>query len=384
MDAEKGKYTNGTNVQTYEDNTTLSQRWYIKRTGEKQYLIKSGLGNAVIDIATNGDVSDGANIMLFEPDGTNTQKYSIEVIDNENDYLAEDLGADFYANIINSNSEYRLTNTNENVTLNSEESSNQKANQIWRFERQPDNSYLIRCVVNGKCLDSDRASYEDGNNVQVYEDNGTGAQRWIVCELENSQYLIKSVLGEAVLDAYTTSGVVSENANAQVYHPNGTSAQVFEINKKPLLSVSVNQKPNKTIYYAGQSLDITGLQLERNYGDGVTDIVTDGFTISGYDLTVTGKQTVMVTYQNKTTTFDITVKPTIYDYQIGDSNLDGRITVSDVTAIQRYLVELENFTDEQILLADTNGDGEIDIADATHLQMYIAEFDGIVLGNQAA
>ena len=49
--------------------------------------------------------------------------------------------------------------------------------------------------------------------------------------------------------------------------------------------------------------------------------------------------------------------------------------IRDVTAIQRHLVELEPFDEDQLLVADTNGDGEIDIADATHLQMYLAEYD---------
>ena len=62
-------------------------------------------------------------------------------------------------------------------------------------------------------------------------------------------------------------------------------------------------------------------------------------------------------------------------FEIGDTNLDGRINIRDVTAIQRHLAELELFTEEQLALADTNGDGEIDIADATHLQMYLAEYD---------
>lgn len=62
-------------------------------------------------------------------------------------------------------------------------------------------------------------------------------------------------------------------------------------------------------------------------------------------------------------------------YQIGDTNLDGIISISDVTAIQRHLVEFEVFTDEQLALADANGDGEIDISDAAHLQMYLAEYD---------
>ena len=68
---------------------------------------------------------------------------------------------------------------------------------------------------------------------------------------------------------------------------------------------------------------------------------------------------------------------------VGDTNLDGHITISDVTAIQRHLAEMHIFTDEQLALADTNGDGEINITDATHLQMYLAEY-GVVLGKQPA
>lgn len=67
-------------------------------------------------------------------------------------------------------------------------------------------------------------------------------------------------------------------------------------------------------------------------------------------------------------------------YQVGDTNLDGYITISDVTAIQRHLAEVSLFTDEQLDLADTNGDCEINISDATHLQKYLAGYKGIVLG----
>lgn len=65
----------------------------------------------------------------------------------------------------------------------------------------------------------------------------------------------------------------------------------------------------------------------------------------------------------------------------GDVDLDGQISINDVTAIQRYLAELELLSGEQLALADTNGDEVIDISDATHLQMYLAEYD-VVLGKQ--
>ena len=70
-------------------------------------------------------------------------------------------------------------------------------------------------------------------------------------------------------------------------------------------------------------------------------------------------------------------------YDIGDVNLDGTVNIDDVTAIQKYLAELETLSEEQPALADTNGDGAIDISDATHLQMYLADYD-VVLGKQPA
>ena len=64
---------------------------------------------------------------------------------------------------------------------------------------------------------------------------------------------------------------------------------------------------------------------------------------------------------------------------VGDSNTDGKVDVNDVTTIQRYFAEYEQFTDDQLALADTNGDGKVDINDATHLQRYLAEYD-VTLG----
>ena len=66
---------------------------------------------------------------------------------------------------------------------------------------------------------------------------------------------------------------------------------------------------------------------------------------------------------------------------IGDVNLDGIISITDVTLIQRYIAEFEIFTDGQLAAADTDGSGEVDIDDVTLLQMFIAEYD-VVLGKQ--
>ena len=60
---------------------------------------------------------------------------------------------------------------------------------------------------------------------------------------------------------------------------------------------------------------------------------------------------------------------------LGDTNQDGAVTISDVTTIQKYLAELEAFSDLQISLADANQDGVVNINDATTVQKYLAEFE---------
>ena len=58
----------------------------------------------------------------------------------------------------------------------------------------------------------------------------------------------------------------------------------------------------------------------------------------------------------------------------GDANLDGKVDIRDVTAIQRHLSELAPLSPQALALADVNGDGAVNIDDATLIQRYLAEF----------
>ncbi|MGN0501533.1 MAG: dockerin type I domain-containing protein, partial [Ruminococcus sp.] len=60
-------------------------------------------------------------------------------------------------------------------------------------------------------------------------------------------------------------------------------------------------------------------------------------------------------------------------YVPGDVNLDGQITVTDATLIQKHLAGLNEFDrDKQLELADVNCDGAISIIDATKIQFILA------------
>lgn len=57
--------------------------------------------------------------------------------------------------------------------------------------------------------------------------------------------------------------------------------------------------------------------------------------------------------------------------QLGDVNMDGQITVTDATLVQKYIMNLETLTEQQKRLADVNGDGYITILDVTEIQKLI-------------
>lgn len=60
------------------------------------------------------------------------------------------------------------------------------------------------------------------------------------------------------------------------------------------------------------------------------------------------------------------------EYELGDVNHDKTVDVLDVTAIQKYLVSVEdeNF---DVKLADVNEDGAVNIKDATTIQLKLSK-----------
>ena len=79
---------------------------------------------------------------------------------------------------------------------------------------------------------------------------------------------------------------------------------------KDVASIAVKDKPTKTTYYVGNSLDLTGGVITVTYTDNTSEEISmtaSGVTTTGFDNTTAGEQTITVTYKDKTTTFNVTV-----------------------------------------------------------------------------
>ncbi|MBQ8893311.1 MAG: leucine-rich repeat protein [Clostridia bacterium] len=114
--------------------------------------------------------------------------------------------------------------------------------------------------------------------------------------------------------------------------------------------------PQKVQYVEGEALDLTGLKILADYGNGVSFDVTEDCTVSGFDTATPGKQTVVFTYREGTASYEVIVL--------------GAKSTADAVYILQALVGLQEIDDPAAW--DQNGDGRITIADAVLLLQSLA------------
>mgnify|MGYP000773891960 FL=1 len=266
------------NVYTSPDCGNDYQSWYIY--GESgAYFFKPRNSDNVMDIS-GGSVEDGANVGMFEWNGTTAQKFQIWKLDVwTNLGLIQNVGTNFYAYLINVYAWKHITNeNNDNVLMRNETA---YAEQVWKFIRNDDGSYKIVNCKTGKVIDWDDKS----GNVYVNSDNGNDFQKWYIYG-ESGAYILKPKNSSCVLDI--TSGSVSDGANVQIYDWNGTTAQKFQIwrldDYKPIVYGDLNSDNTLTTadavllqrYLLGEDT-LTQTQWQT------ADLNADG-TVNGFDL----------------------------------------------------------------------------------------------------
>ncbi len=110
-----------------------------------------------------------------------------------------------------------------------------------------------------------------------------------------------------------------------------------------------------------------------NYSAGITNVV---YLYNGGVEPTTVEPTEEPTTEEPTT-IQPTEAPTqpTQTYLYGDANLDGKITISDASTIQKYLAKYVDLNETQLIVSDVNGDEKVTIRDAAYIQRYLSEMD---------
>lgn len=109
--------------------------------------------------------------------------------------------------------------------------------------------------------------------------------------------------------------IPSDTAN----YENGEPAVIVIPDAVTNSAIAVNSTAHKTAYFTGDALDVAGLSIQITRSDGSTRTmaVTEGM-VSGFDSSKVGGQSLTITYDNLTTTYEINVEEA-YSVEVMDS-----------------------------------------------------------------
>lgn len=131
------------------------------------------------------------------------------------------------------------------------------------------------------------------------------------------------------LETVYFDGTKEQWDNITIQTNNEVLLQANIVCTKTVSSISITNMPKKTQYYVGDKFDTIGLELKTTYTDGTTEVITSGFTTSGFSSTSAGTKTITVEYGGKTTTFTVTVNTPI----VSLSSTSKSMTVGDTATL---------------------------------------------------
>lgn len=244
LDVSDGGNKNGQNVGFCDYTGENNQRWYIKNGSSGKILIPKNATESCLDISNNGSAV-GTNAQLWESNGTTAQEFSIYTQSKIPNFI--NFGDDFYANIIKASTWSTLVNKNPNLEVGGEGEA--EGSDIWHFRRMKDGTYTIQSLFDGKYLDVEEFSDQKGANVYCYDYTGDSNQRWYLTLGKNGKVLIPKNATGLCLDVSNDGS--DAGTNAQLWEPNGTTAQEFNVYKEDTIKLgtaNVTLSNNNYIY----------------------------------------------------------------------------------------------------------------------------------------
>ena len=194
------------------------------------YLIVNANSLKALDVK-GGSAKSGANVQQWTPNGTDAQIWAVtaqttgaqilcslnnRVLDVAGGKMANKTNVQQWADTDSDAQRWVLTADGSTATYN----------------KKSYPTYVITCVKDTTyALDVAGASTANGANIQIYQANGTKAQRWMLVPVHamttGGTYTLVSAL-DTSLCVDISGGSTANGAKAQVYTRNGTNAQIYE------------------------------------------------------------------------------------------------------------------------------------------------------------
>ncbi len=286
LDVESAGTSDGTNIQVYDSNGTCAQRWKIINTGGSGMKVLSACSSKALDIA-NAEIKSGTNVQLWTMNNTAAQEWILTPVDTIEEGLYTIRIKSDSNKVLDISGGVKKATLGTNVQLYEK---NNTGAQRWRIEKTSDGYYVIKNPQSGKVLDVAAENSNDGTNVQIYDWNGSNAQKWKVLKNSDGSYTFISACGNKTLDLQ--SGNTDNGSNVQIYSANNTNAQKWTVKK--IETVGNNTYNIVSALSANKVVDITA------------NSNLNGTNIQLYDKNGTNAQKWNVAYDKNTDLYTIT------------------------------------------------------------------------------
>lgn len=251
LDVSWGLDVNGANVQMYTPNGSLGQKWAIAENDDGTFTFRSAVGGRALDVAW-GSTANGANVQIYTWNSAKkAQKWTLS------DQGAWDIPEGVYniVSSLNTGNAVAVTGGRGNAANVATATSSAKAwSQKWVFAKADGGYYTVRNLDSLKMLDIANGAAANGTNVQQYRQNGKDWQLWkleltpggiVFRSKANPQYVLD------IVDANANAG-----ANVQMHGVNGSKAQMFRL--RSVRAIDDNTTFTVKNISSGKALDIAG------------------------------------------------------------------------------------------------------------------------------
>lgn len=350
LDVQNGVMESGNNVWMYEFNGSNAQKFRLipsvpvepSWVNEGDYTLVSALDDSKVADIIDADTSEGANLQLWDNLNLDSQKFHVAPVPDSLYYVLTPLHSGLALDVAGAG---RASPTNVwQYPINGTQA------QKWCFEDAGNGYVYIRSGI-GNYLDVNGAGTANGTNIQTYEFNGSAAQKFKLVSTVKAVDITVSFNANGGSGFMSSQSVRTGNSftlpSCEFASPSGQRFKAWSIDGKEyapgatytvpsnansvvvqavweeipivrtLSSIEIANKPNKTVYNIGEAWDGAGLSVRAIYSDNSSEVLSDGFNVSGFDSSSAGRKTVIVTYGGKETSFTVDVQsPTTSSLQI--------------------------------------------------------------------
>lgn len=262
LDVASGKKENGTNVQQWLfEGSNVNQAWDIEENDDGTVTFIARSNQLALDVS-GANASNGSNVQTWEPNGTPAQRFILEpAAAYQGSASRWVVTPGVYGVTFVNCATGRALDVDGGIAQDGRRVgtyviNGTRAQGFLGFPTDVLSSgvYRITSAVDGRSLDVADGSFSDCANVRVWDDNGTGAQRWRIEAAGDGMITVTCALTNKALDVLNYG--TEAGTNVQVWQPSsGNTAQLF----RPI--------PTGDGYYYLQSA-CSGLYLDVSGGGG--------------------------------------------------------------------------------------------------------------------